>query len=224
MKNKIYSAFHLSFIEKIILKKRIEMKKKIEENINFENIDSICDVGTTEDISNKSSNFLIKSFTNIKTKNSITDQLIEDDFFKNKVQASITSDLQSAQVDQLKSDICFSSATIEHVGCRNNQKKMVENMINLSKKYIIITTPNKFYPIEFHTKLPLLHFLPKIIYKSILKLTGYSYFAKIENLNPLSINDLSKILKMFSNIKFKIIKIKLFGFTSNLVAICEKNN
>ena len=86
MKNKIYSAFHLSFIEKIILKKRIEMKKKIEENINFENIDSICDVGTTEDISNKSSNFLIKSFTNIKTKNSITDQLIEDDFFKNKVQ------------------------------------------------------------------------------------------------------------------------------------------
>ena len=86
MKNKIYSAFHLSFIEKLILKKRIEMKKKIEQNINFENINSICDVGTTEDISNKSSNFLIKSFTNIKTKNSITDQLIKDDIFKNKIQ------------------------------------------------------------------------------------------------------------------------------------------
>ena len=88
MKNKIYSAFHLSFIEKIILKKRIEMKKKIEENIDFENINSICDVGTTEDSSNKSSNFLIKSFANIKTKNSITDQLIKDDFFQNKIQAS----------------------------------------------------------------------------------------------------------------------------------------
>ena len=224
MKNKIYSAFHLGFIEKIILKKRIEMKNKIEANIDFKNIDSICDVGTTEDVSNRSSNFLINSFTNIKTKNSITDQLIKDNFFKNKVQASITSDLHPNQVNQLKSDISFSSATIEHVGCRNNQKKMVENMINLSKKYIIITTPNKFHPIEFHTKLPLLHFLPKIIYKFLLKFLGYSYFAKIENLNPLSINDLSKILKMFSNIKFKIIKIKLFGFTSNLVAICEKNN
>ena len=224
MKNKIYSAFHLSFIEKLILKKRIEMKKKIEENINFENINSICDVGTTEDISNKSSNFLIKSFTNIKNKNSITDQLIKDDIFKNKIQASITSNLQPAQVNQLKSDISFSSATIEHVGCRDNQKKMIENMINLSKKYIIITTPNKFHPIEFHTKLPLLHFLPKIIYKSLLNLVGYSYFAKIENLNLLSVDDLSKILNMFSNIKFKIIKIKLFGFTSNLVAICEKDN
>jgi hypothetical protein len=224
MKNKIYSAFHLSFIEKIILKKRIEMKKKIEENIDFENINSICDVGTTEDSSNKSSNFLIKSFANIKTKNSITDQLIKDDFFQNKIQASITSDLQPVEVDQLKSDMSLSSATIEHVGCRDNQKKMIENMINLSKKYIIITTPNKFHPIEFHTKLPLLHFLPKIIYKSLLNLVGYSYFAKIENLNLLSVDDLSKILNMFSNIKFKIIKIKLFGFTSNLVAICEKDN
>ena len=224
MKNKIYSAFHLNFIEKLILKKRIEMKKKIEENINFENINSICDVGTTEDISNKSSNFLIKSFTSIKTKNSITDQLIKDDIFKKKIQASITSNLQPTQVNQLKSDISFSSATIEHVGCRDNQKKMIENMINLSKKYIIITTPNKFHPIEFHTKLPLLHFLPKIIYKSLLNLVGYSYFAKIENLNLLSVDDLSKILNMFSNIKFKIIKIKLFGFTSNLVAICEKDN
>ncbi len=224
MENKIYSAFHLSFIEKIILKKRLEMKNKIEENINFNNIDSICDVGTTEDISNKSSNFLIKSFANIKIKNSITDQFINDDFFNNKIQASITSDLQPAQIDQLKSDITFSSATIEHVGCRNNQKKMVENMINLSKRYIIITTPNKFYPIEFHTKLPLLHFLPKVIYKILLKLIGYSYFAKIENLNLLSIRDFNKILNTFSNIKFKIIKIKLLGFTSNLVAICEKNN
>ncbi len=222
MENKIYSAFHLSFIEKIILKKRLEMKNKIEENINFNNIDSICDVGTTEDTSNKSSNFLIKSFTNIKIKNSITDQLIKDEFFNNKIQASITSDLHPNQINQLKSDISFSSATIEHVGCRNNQKKMVENMINLSKRYIIITTPNKFHPIEFHTKLPFFHFLPKVIYKILLKLIGFSYFSKIENLNLLSIHDFSKILNTFSNIKFKIIKIKLFGFTSNLVAICEK--
>ena len=224
MKNKIYSAFHLSFIEKIILKKRIEMKKKIEENIDFENINSICDVGTTEDSSNKSSNFLIKSFTNIKTKNSITDQLIKDDFFQNKIQASITSDLQPVEVDQLKSDMSLSSATIEHVGCRDNQKKMIENMLNLSKKYIVITTPNKFHPIEFHTKLPLLHYLPEIIYRPLLNLIGYSYFSKIENLNLLSIDDLSKILNLFSNIKYKIVKIKLFGFTSNLLAICEKEN
>ena len=79
MENKIYSAFHLKFCRKNnFKKKRLEMKNKIEENINLNNINSICDVGTTEDTSNKSSNFLIKSFTNIKIKNSITDQLIKD--------------------------------------------------------------------------------------------------------------------------------------------------
>ncbi len=222
MKNKIYSVFHFGFIEKIILKKRVEMKNKIEESINFNTINSICDVGTTEDSSNKSSNFLIKCFSNIKIKNSITDQRIVDEFFNNKIQASITSNLKISDIQKLKSDILISSATIEHVGCTANQRKMIENMIELSNKYIIITTPNRFHPIEFHTKIPFLHYLPKTIHRIILKFFGYSYLSQEKNLNLLSLNDFCKILKTFSNINFKIIKIKLFGFTSNFVAICEK--
>ena len=137
------------------------MKNKIEESINFNTINSICDVGTTEDLSNKSSNFLIKCFSHIKIKNSITDQKIVDEFFDNKIQASITSDLEISDIQKLKSDILISSATIEHVGCTANQRKMIENMIELSNKYIIITTPNRYHPIEFHTKIPFLHYLPK---------------------------------------------------------------
>lgn len=224
MKNKIYSAFHFDFIEKIILNKRIEMKNKIEKNINFDSINSICDVGTTEDLSNRSSNFLVKCFTYIKIKNSITDQLIVDEFFDNKIQASITSELKTEDIAKLKSDILFSSATIEHVGCKENQKKMVENMIELSNKYIIITTPNRYHPIEFHTKLPLLHYFPKVFHRILLKLIGYSYFAQEKNLNLLSYADFNDILKTFTNIDFKIIKIKLLGFTSNLIAICQKKN
>ena len=224
MENKIYSAFHLSFVEKNNFKKRLEMKNKIEENINLNNINSICDVGTTEDTSNKSSNFLIKSFTNIKIKNSITDQLIKDEFFNNKIQASITADLHPDQINQLKSDISFSSATIEHVGCRNNQIKMVENMINLSKRYIIITTPNKFHPIEFHTKLPFFHFLPKVIYKMLLKLIGYSYFSKIENLNLLSVHDFSKILIHFQASNLKSSKLNYSVLRQILLRFVRKNN
>ena len=37
-------------------------------------------------------------------------------------------------------------------------------MISLSKDYVVISTPNRFYPIEFHTKLPLLHWLPKTFF------------------------------------------------------------
>ena len=58
----------------------------------------------------------------------------------------------------------------------------------------------------------------------LLKLIGYSYFAQEKNLNLLSYADFNDILKTFTNIDFKIIKIKLLGFTSNLIAICQKKN
>ena len=108
------------------------------------------------------------------------------------------------------------------IGCTANQRKMIENMIELSNKYIIITTPNRYHPIEFHTKIPFLHYLPKRLHRILLKFFGYSYLSQEKNLNLLSLNDFCKILKTFSNINFKIKKIKLFGFTSNFVAICEK--
>lgn len=224
MKNKIYSSFHFKLIENIIFNKRVEMEKLIKNNINLQFLKSICDVGTTEDKDNKSSNYLIKTFKEMEIKNSISDQLIEDSFFDNKVQASITDNLKSKDIDLVKSDILISSATIEHVGSRDNQEKMIYNMINLSNKYIVVTTPNKYHPIEFHTKLPLLHFLPDNIYRKILRLIGYSFFAEEKNLNLLSLKNFEDILKKFTSINFKIFKVKFLGFTSNLVAICEKKN
>ena len=62
-------------------------------------------------------------------------------------------------------------------------------MINLSKKYFVITTLNRFYPIDFHTKLPLIHWLPKNIHRNLLKIVGLKYFDREENLNLLSKND-----------------------------------
>ena len=46
-------------------------------------------------------------------------------------------------------DTVHSSATIEHVGSRSNQKKFIKECYRVSRKDIFITTPNKFYPIEF---------------------------------------------------------------------------
>ena len=59
-------------------------------------------------------------------------------------------------------DLVVSNATIEHVGSSINQIEFIKECIRVSKKKIIISTPNRFYPIEFHTKLPLIHYLKKI--------------------------------------------------------------
>ena len=98
---------------------------------------------------------------------------------------------------------------------------MIKNIIKLTKKIFIITTPNKFYPIELHTKIPVIHWLPKSIYRRILKFLGLSFYADENNLNLLTINELKKMLddkKITYEIKF----IKLFLLKSNIIIIGKK--
>ena len=86
----------------------------------------------------------------------------------------------------------------------------------------IITTPNRNYPIDFHTRLPLIHLLPKKIHRSILVFFGEHYLSQERNLNLLTENDLINICRLNKINNFKIIKIKLFFLVSNLVLIIRK--
>ena len=98
---------------------------------------------------------------------------------------------------------------------------MLENIIKLTKKIFIITTPNRFYPIELHTKIPLLHWFPKPIYRKILKIIGLPFYANEENLNLVGIRELKEMLNN-QKITYEIKFLKLFFFKSNIVIIGEK--
>ena len=98
---------------------------------------------------------------------------------------------------------------------------MISNIINLSKKLFIISTPNRFYPIDFHTKLPLIHWLPKPLHRKILNFLGLYFYEKEENLNLLGKSDLKNLLN-FKNISYEIAFIKLFFFKSNFIIIGKK--
>ena len=81
----------------------------------------------------------------------------------------------------------------------------------------MIITPNRYHPIDFHTQIPLIHWLPKTIHRKILSLIGLKFYAQEENLNLLSKNDLVKFLNNFSNIEYDIRYINLLGFKSNFL-------
>lgn len=57
-------------------------------------------------------------------------------------------------------DICWSNAVIEHVGDLKAQLHFITE-VNRVTKSVIFYTPNKLFPIEIHTRTPLLHLLPK---------------------------------------------------------------
>jgi ubiquinone/menaquinone biosynthesis C-methylase UbiE len=119
-------------------------------------------------------------------------------------------------------DLVFSSAVIEHVGSNINQSKFISECYRVAKKYIFITTPNRYYPIELHTAIPLIHWLPKNIHRKILKIIGKDFFAEEANLNLMAKNDLKKICNENGIKKYKILTAYFLGFPSNLLLMIEK--
>ena len=220
--NSIYSFKHTTFFDRIIIKKRYEMIKLINKNLKDEVFFDALDIGTTDDMDYESSNYLIKNLKEIKVFKSISDQKINSIFFLKSLNKSILDNFSTDEIQQYKSDIVISNATIEHVGNYKNQLKMISNIIYLTKKKFIITTPNRFHPFDFHTKIPLIHWLPKKVHRKILSIFGLNYFAMEENLNLLSINDLKNLLDNFELIEYKVFYIKFFGFISNYIIIGTK--
>ena len=217
----IYAINHYNFFDKIVLRKRLEISNVINNTINDLQIHDALDIGTTSDDENASSNIVIKNIKNIDKFKCISDQIANFDFFNKSLNKSITEEFSENELYEFSSDLVVSNATIEHVGNTLNQKKMLENVIKLTKKIFVITTPNKFYPIELHTKIPLIHWFPKSIYRKLLKFLGLSFYADEKNLNLLSVNELKKMLDNYK-IMYEIKFIKLFFFKSNIIIIGKK--
>lgn len=220
---KIYLKNHDTFFDKIIVKNRLKMVSLIKNYLKDEELDDVLDIGSTNDFKNESSNFLIKNLKIFKNYKSISDQKIELSFFSKALNKSITDNFSDLELEEYKSDIVISNATIEHVGSLENQIKMCENIIKLTKKYFIIITPNRYHPVEFHSKLPLLHWLPKIIHRRILTLIGMKFLADEKNLNLLSHYDLVNVMKKLNHNNYEIKNINFLFFKSNLLLFGKMN-
>ena len=58
-------------------------------------------------------------------------------------------------------DLAFSNAVVEHVaGGRQGQREFVHELCRVARR-VFVTTPNRRFPIEVHTLLPFVHWLPK---------------------------------------------------------------
>ncbi len=57
-------------------------------------------------------------------------------------------------------DVVFSNAVIEHVGGAERQRAFVTEALRVGRR-VFLTTPNRWFPVELHTRLPLVHWLPE---------------------------------------------------------------
>jgi SAM-dependent methyltransferase len=85
-------------------------------------------------------------------------------------------------------DIAFSNAVVEHVaGGRVAQRRFVHELCRVAAR-VFVTTPNRFFPLEVHTLLPLAHWLPREPRDRLIRLRGFT-----DVLDPLGPRELASL-------------------------------
>lgn len=181
---------------------------------------SVLDVGVTSDQSYESSNY-VEAW--LPKKSRITAVGLDDAAFLEDLYPGlkfIKANGLDLPFEDKSFNVVHSSAVLEHVGSFENQVKLIAECARVSKDSFFLTTPNRFFPIEFHTVLPLVHWLPKPWFRQIMKKTGREFFASESNLNLMSISELREATTLAlqdCNFEFKVISVRLLGCTSNLL-------
>ena len=208
--------------EKIANDARNEFFNILKKNSKYSKKKSIIDIGTTPSLDDVQNIILskIKDNKNITCLSNLNCKILLKKY--PYIKKILIGDGRNNNLPNNSFDIVHSNATIEHVGSYKNQLLFIKECIRISKKYIFIQTPNRFYPIDFHTILPFIHWLPKNIHRKILNIIGLNFYGLEKNLNLLSESDLINLCNKLNIKNYKIIKYRLFFMTSNLILFIEK--
>jgi len=184
--------------------------------------ETLLDVGVTSDQTYEASNYIEAWYP---YKNKITAVGVDDATFLEELYPGLTYrranglDLPFAAGSF---DVVHSSAVLEHVGSYENQKRFVSELMRVAKRIVFLTTPNRWFPVEFHTVLPLVHWLPKKWFRRILRNTGYVFFAAEENLNLVDRWELLRLCEQLNGCTTAVKSQRLLGMTSNLLLVIKK--
>ena len=224
MKNLIFAAkFPLinNFLLNLSKYNRFKIHNLFLENTVYDNSCSVLDVGTTAD-THESNNILLQNTRNNKNISCLSDQDLG--ILKKKfphVKNFYLGDGKKTNFPENSFDIIFSSAVIEHVGTFKDQIDFIKECIRIGKHQVFITTPNRYYPIDFHTRIPFLHWLPKKIHRFILKIIGFKFYSLEKNLNLLDRKTIIKIMESLNIQNYTILNHKFLYATSNLILIIK---
>ncbi|HEX7578074.1 MAG TPA: class I SAM-dependent methyltransferase [Verrucomicrobiae bacterium] len=119
--------------------------------------------------------------------------------------------------DSNEFDIIYSNAVLEHAGSRMQQGRFIAEMCRVGPRRFI-AVPNRGFPIEHHTCLPLIHWLPKSWFRALLRGTRYDFWSHEENLNCLSAPDIRAMWPGDGHPTFVYAGIGIGPWKSNLVA------
>jgi hypothetical protein len=184
--------------------------------------DTILDIGVTSDRSYPSSNYFEKWYPH---KAAVTAAGLDDAAFLEKEFPGlryVRADACELPFADRSFDFVHSSAVIEHVGSAVRQARMIAECARVARKGLFLTTPNRWFPVEFHTVVPLLHWLPPAAFRAIMRRTGRDFFAEEANLNLMSGESLRRaaiVAGADKRFAVEVESVALGGWPSNLLLV-----
>ena len=80
-------------------------------------------------------------------------------------------------------EVVFSNAVLEHVGGRERQRQFVSEALRVGRR-VFVTTPNRLFPVEVHTRLPFAHWLPERAAHRVYEALGRGFAKDVHLLSP----------------------------------------
>ena len=185
--------------------------------------ETILDVGVTSDQTYSSSNYLEAWYPH---KGAITAAGIDDAKFLEDLYPGVKfvfADGLDLPFEDKSFDVVHSSAVMEHVGSSNNQRRFIRECCRVARRVVFITTPNRWFPVEFHTVLPLVHWLPKPTFRSLMRRIGHDFFADEANLNLMSPTDV-RVAAHIEGFDADVSSVALAGWPSNILLCLNRRS
>jgi SAM-dependent methyltransferase len=209
-------AGKMALASRISMRARERMFERFMKSMQPKPCHKVLDIGVTSDQRNVESNYFEKMYP---YRAMVVCVGTEDASYLERAYPGIKflkiQPNQRLPFEDREFDLSFSNAVIEHVGSTENQRAFVREMLRVSRCFYL-TTPNRWFPIELHTALPFLHFLPPRIFRRVLSAFGEHFWSREENLNLLDLKQLSALYPHGSGVRIEI--ARTFGMASHLIA------
>lgn len=222
-KELIYSSSKaMSLGDRTALRIRKRIYAVLANLVDLECLDSILDVGATADKACLSSNYFENLYPYKERIVALSDQPAQwlEDYYPGM--RFVQGDGCQLPFENDSFDLVFSSAVWEHVGDRAKQENFLEECYRVARRYVFITTPNRWHPIEFHTALPLLHWLPKRWHSQYLPPSSYGTLLSQGKLNLLTPKDIRQMVDCLGALHNALYSVNFIGIKSNLMLFLKK--